>query len=223
MAEIQDLQAIEGASQEAQWVKNPPAMQETQAWSLGWEEPLEEGMETHSSMLACRIPWIEEPGRLQSMGLRRVGHAWSNLHTRTHGLWRVPLPYVCSHSFKRLLDPLDSRRSQNEALDHVLYKRLLKCSVCSKLTSYVTNVAQENAFYLQDLYINQRLPRWLSGKESTCQCRRCEKHGFDPWVRMIPWRRKWQPTPVFFPVISHVQRSLAGYSPRNHKESDTTE
>ena len=180
-------------------------------------------METHSSMLACRIPWIEEPGRLQSMGSKRVGHDWSNLHTRTHGLWRVPLPSVCSHSFKRLLDPLDSRRAQNEALDHVLYKRLPKCSVCSKLTSYVTNVAQENAFYLQDLYINQRLPRWLSGKESTCQCRRCKKHGFDPWVRMIPWRRKWQPTPVFFPVISHVQRSLAGYSPRNHKESDTTE
>ena len=38
------------------------------------------------------------------------------------------------------------------------------------------------------------LPRWLSGKESTCQCRR---FGFDPWIRTIPWRRKWQPTPVF--------------------------
>ena len=48
-------------------------------------------------------------------------------------------------------------------------------------------------------------------------------HGFDPWVRMIPWRRKWQPTPVFLPGESHGQRSLAGYSPRGCKQSDKTE
>ena len=53
----------------AQTVKNLPAMQETQ----GWEDSLEKGMATHSSMLACRIPWTEELGRLQSMGLQRVG------------------------------------------------------------------------------------------------------------------------------------------------------
>ena len=55
-----------------------------------------------------------------------------------------------------------------------------------------------------------RFPWWVSGKELTCQCNR---HGFDPWVRKIPWRRKWQPTPVFFPGKFHGQRSLAGYSP----------
>ena len=54
------------------------------------------------------------------------------------------------------------------------------------------------------------LPRWLSGKESTYQCR---KHRFHPWVRKIPWWRKWQPTPVFLPGKSHGQRSLEGYSP----------
>ena len=43
-----------------------------------------------------------------------------------------------------------------------------------------------------------RLPRWHSGKESTCQCRRCQRDGLNPWVGKIPWRRKWQPTPVFF-------------------------
>ena len=43
------------------------------------------------------------------------------------------------------------------------------------------------------------LPRWLSGKESTYQCRKHRKHGFDPWVRKFPWRRKWQLTPVFLP------------------------
>ena len=58
----------------AQMVKNLPAMRETQVRSLGWENPLEKEMGTHSSILACRIPWIEEPGQLQSMGLQRVGH-----------------------------------------------------------------------------------------------------------------------------------------------------
>ena len=49
-------------------VKNPPAVQETWVQSLGWEDPLEEGMATHSSILAWRIPWTEEPGGLRSMG-----------------------------------------------------------------------------------------------------------------------------------------------------------
>ena len=64
----------------AQMVKNQPAMQETwvlqetQVRSLGQEDPLEKGMATHSSILAWRIPWIEEPGGVQSMGLQRVGY-----------------------------------------------------------------------------------------------------------------------------------------------------
>ena len=55
-------------------VKNLPAMQETQVQSLGWEDSLKNGMATHTSILAWRIPWREEPGGLQSMGLQRVGH-----------------------------------------------------------------------------------------------------------------------------------------------------
>ena len=58
----------------AQTVKNPPAMQETQVGSLGQEDPLEKGMVTHSSILAWRIPWTEEPGGLQSMESQRVGY-----------------------------------------------------------------------------------------------------------------------------------------------------
>ena len=54
-------------------------MWETWVWSLGWEDPLEKGKSTHSSILAWRIPWIDEPGRLQSMGSQRVGHDWSDL------------------------------------------------------------------------------------------------------------------------------------------------
>ena len=55
-------------------VKNPPAMQETQVWPLGWEDPLEKEMATHSSILVWEIPWTEEPGGLQSMALRRGSH-----------------------------------------------------------------------------------------------------------------------------------------------------
>ena len=55
-------------------VKNPLAMQETQLQSLGWEDPLEKGMATYSTIIAWRIPWTEEPGRLQTMELKRVGH-----------------------------------------------------------------------------------------------------------------------------------------------------
>ena len=62
----------------AQQVKNPPAMQETQVQSLSWEDPLEKGMATHSSILTWRIPWTEAPGGLQSMGSHRVGHDQSN-------------------------------------------------------------------------------------------------------------------------------------------------
>ena len=63
------------------------------------------------------------------------------------------------------------------------------------------------------------LPRW----HPACQCRRLRRKGFNPWVGKIPWRRKSQPTPVFLSEKSHGQRSLAGYSPWGHKESDTTE
>ena len=63
-----------------QAVKNPPAMQETRVWSLGWEDPLEKEMATHSSIIVWRIPWTEEPGGPQSLGSQRVGHDWTLIH-----------------------------------------------------------------------------------------------------------------------------------------------
>ena len=65
-------------------VKNPPAMQETQVLSLGWGDPSEKEMATHSSILALRIPWTEEPGGLQPMGSHTAGHACTRLHTHAH-------------------------------------------------------------------------------------------------------------------------------------------
>ena len=131
------------------------SMRETGVQSLGWEDPLKKEMATHFSIFAWKIPWMKEPGGLQSTVSQRVRHNWA---TNTQG---------------------------------VLYHLTLS-----------------------------GLPWWLSGKESPCQCRR---HRLDPWVRKIPWRRKWQPIPVFLPRISHGQRRLAGYSPWDCKELDMTE
>ena len=83
-------------------VKNLPAMQ-TWVWSLGGEEPLEKGMATHSSILAWKIPWTEEPGGLQSMGLQRVGHDWAAEHAHTLSCKMNPIIgelFVTSFCFK---------------------------------------------------------------------------------------------------------------------------
>ena len=92
------------ASLVVQMVKNPPAMQEIWVQSLGWEYPLEEGMATHSSSLAWRIPWTEEPGGLQSMGCKsqtRLTWAESDMPERlsTHTKFMLSLTnnIVCSH------------------------------------------------------------------------------------------------------------------------------
>ena len=71
-----NLWSLFGASLVAQMVKNAPAMRVTWVRFLGWEDPLEMGMATYSSILAWRIPWTEEPGRLQSMGSQRVRRDW---------------------------------------------------------------------------------------------------------------------------------------------------
>ena len=69
-----------------------------------------------------------------------------------------------------------------------------------------------------------RCPRWSSLVAQTIKhLPKCMRPGFNPWVRKIPWRKKWQPTPVSLPGKCHGQRSLVGYSPWGHKESDTTE
>ena len=78
--------------------------------------------------------------------------------------------------------------------------------------SFLLTVPQDRGF-----------PGGASGKESLCQCRSHRRHGFHPWVGNIPWRRKWQPTPVLLPGKSHGQRSLGGRSPQGCKELETSE
>ena len=80
-----------GASLVAQTVERLPTMRETRVRSLGWEDPLEKELATHSSTLAWKIPWNEEPGRLQSMGSQRVGHNWA---TSLHFKWTAVSLYL---------------------------------------------------------------------------------------------------------------------------------
>ena len=62
--------------------------------------------------------------------------------------------------------------------------------------------------------MNSKLPRWRGGKEPACQCRRDR---FNPWVRKIPWRREWEPTPIFLPGKCNGEMRLVGYTPWGHK------
>ena len=127
------------ASLVAQIVRNMLVMRETWVQSLGWEDPLEKGTSTHSSILARRIPWTEEPGSLQSMG----------------------------------------SQSQTQL---------------SNFQSY----------------------GGASGKEPVCQCRRCKRHRFDPWVRKVPWRKEWQPTQVEKKKKSSLNFKMSLMNPVSH-------
>ena len=81
----------------AQSVKSLPAMQETCVGSLGWEDPLQKEMATHSSILAWEIPWTEEPGRLQSIGSQRVEH---DLATETTAAWCAVFSVIAFHNVR---------------------------------------------------------------------------------------------------------------------------
>ena len=100
----------------AQTVKNLPAMQETKVQSLGQEDPLEKDMATHSSILAWRIPWTKEPGRLQFMGSQRLRHNWDT-NTWGFGRWEKGIENLCSPLIMYFLDKM--------CLNRTLYSRTL--------------------------------------------------------------------------------------------------
>ena len=112
----------------AQRVKNPPAMQETWVRSLGCEDSLKKGMATHSSNPSRRIPWTEEPGGLQSMGLQRVIHDWAtNTHSGTWTFNKKTLPQVsneCS-SLRTLLYWTEVLKQKQNTLYSCLLKKPL--------------------------------------------------------------------------------------------------
>ena len=134
----------------------------------------------------------------------------SNLHFILYlasQIWRHPT--LC-HSKEGIISPLTTLPSealQTEAIKLFKVKLYVALSIKKKLEGNLC----------------QGFPNGASGKEPACQCRRCKRHRFDPGVGKNPWRRAWQPTPVFLPEESYGERSLAGYNPWGRKESDMTE
>ena len=108
------------ASLVAQMVKRLPAVWETWVWSLGWEDHLEKEMATHSSTLAWKIPWMEEPGRLQSTGLQRVGHDWV---TSLSFLFLLPLTIHLPQTLSIHHKSENSVLSQNSPRSFIAYSR----------------------------------------------------------------------------------------------------
>ena len=151
----------------AQTVQNLLAMQETSVRSLGWEDPLEECMATHSSILAWKIPWKEEPGRIQSMWSQRVRH-----------------DSVTSLFF-----------FQCYMIFHSINPRIHVYITCYRITP--KPLTPEYLLFIKRCF--WQLSRWLRQSRIHLQFGR---PGFDPWIEKVPWRRAWQPTPVFLPEES---------------------
>ena len=83
---------------------------------------------------------------------------------------------------------------------------------CRTLNQEIWLLAQLVEWSWTHYSMSPNLARWSSGKEFACQCRRRKRHGFEPWVGKIPWRRKWESSPVFLPGKFHGHRSLADYN-----------
>ena len=106
-------------------VKNLSAFQESRVWSLGGEEPLEKGMATHSSILAWRISWTEEPGGLQSMGSHRVAHDWAT-NAFTFKGFRGGAPLLINSN---KLSPLNCRVSIPQ-MHYSLHRSVFMLNLC---------------------------------------------------------------------------------------------
>ena len=162
-------------------------LKETQVRSLDQEDPLEKGMATHSSVLAWRIPWTEEPCGLQSTGSQRVRHNWAANTFTTYSssslclavswltFWSPRVVVFCSGTL------LQQRMSWD----------MLSCCISQSLE-----------------FLGCTIP-----KEPACHCRKCKGHGSSPWVGKLLSRRACQPTPGFLSGESHGQRRLEGNSP----------
>ena len=188
-------------------IKNPAASEGDMGSIPGLGRSLGGGA-TDSNILAGNIPWTEEPGRIQFTGGRKERDTTERAHM--HMTWPGPV----SQNFETWKETQRPGVIGAELVNgSVLETEDTRCSStnsCSCLDSTLPLT-----FY--------QLPRWLSGKEYPCQCRRHKRYQFHPWVGKILRRRPWQLTPVFFLGESYVLKSLVGYSPKGCNESDMTE
>ena len=189
----------------SQKVKNPPAMREIWVLSLGWEYPLEEGMITHSSILAWRIPWTEEPGGLQSMGSQRVRHDWgtkhtaqhktpevfskSNLNTESHRYCLVPVNrqypcHVCGHNLSLMVLVIQEGSSGERAGARLLrgaYEFPMSLTLCllDSLSSLQVGILHLSCHKPKDSKSQIQLcccfPQ-LAASAADCKCTRCSQN-----------------------------------------------
>ena len=119
------------ASLVAQTVKNLPAMLESWVWSLGWQDPLEEGIATHSSILAWRIPWTEDPGGFQPVVFQRVGHDWATKQTNLTPQGSSPQYFHKNLGLYWVQNFPHFRKVHNEYFVYYLVWWCVSCSVVS--------------------------------------------------------------------------------------------
>ena len=148
-------------------------MRETQVWSLGWKDPLETGMATHSTILVWKIPWIEEPGELQSIGLQKVGHNWA-----TNTLTFILVFLFCAFLFLLFIFPfilcvvsvfrrfgfiiLLSHSNYVWMLASFLLKIICFFFRCGNIVSYlVMGEERRLSWFTRFLSIQQHPPLWL--------------------------------------------------------------
>ena len=150
---------------------------------------------------------------------------WSNSHIHT---WRLEKPqfwlyrlWQWGHGFKILTENHISSRSLSRAKMSTKHEAQVK--TFQNKGSKMFSLAPLCFWKFTVGWTPPGLPRWLSGKEYACQCRRFRRLWFDPWVGKVPWRRKSNPLQYSCLENPHGERSLVGYSPRGRKEWDTTE
>ena len=177
-------------------------MWETQVWFPGWTVPLEKDMSSHSCTLAWKVPWMEEPSQLQSMGLQTVAHDWATSVASLIAQLVKNQPGMWETGFDHLLG-----RSPGEGKGYPLQYSVWIIS-WNRKDSDVTEWLSLSS--IPQLWQTFGLPCWLRWWSI---CLLYGRPRFDSWVGKIPWRRKWQPTRVLLPGKSHGQKSLVGYNP----------
>ena len=199
----------------SRWVTIPPV----------WVHPtaaLEKAMAPHSSALAWSIPGTGEPGGLPSMGSHRVGHDWCDAAaaacqpgTPPQSRWSCLCVLLSLLTLLTEESLIDESKGANISPAGDAHAEKDHGFLSSRVSS------QNDPLVLSQRFGGkQRVPGGSDGKESICL--QCGRPGFNLGVGKIPWRRKWQPTPVFSPGESHGQRRLAATVHRSRNQTLST-
>ena len=166
---------------------------------------------------------FSEPGKERGVGARRIfvpKCQYPHIFNLLLGIAVLQLSQSPVLGFpKRNIQVLLGGEQGFETLILIFFSTFNPTSIAAQCTNSQDSSVINASQLLCHHFGTQGFPGGSDGKV----CLQCGRPGFDPWVGRIPWRREWQPTPVLLPGKFHGWRSLVGYSPWGHKESDTTE